>query len=528
MKIVSGSVLFFALFSFPFFGHAADFSVRSIDGIPISETQAIQNFYQNQAEIFLWVDHGQLTSEAKDIVRDIGESWKQGLNPLNYQYTILNEYVKNGIPQGREVDIEILFSNAFIKYAQDLSGMRLSPQELKEDSKSWSRGVDGYSLLSILSQTSKKAEFIQNLLPSDKTYQRLSKELTLIVEDLAKTPEPQIKPVKYPGLLKPGVVHPAIVNIRQKLGLSGESTLYDDDLKKQVEAFQSRHGLAPDGLIGPRSFNAIYQTRTQKLVKLIANLERRRWVRLPMPSRYIAVNIPQMQLEAVDAGKVVFEMPVIIGQDKRPTTSFVANIVGVRFNPLWYVPETIKKEDYLPALQKNPEALRKKGIQFRVRSEEGMKKVAASEINWNQVDQETLKSIQMYQDSGGENALGLIRVLMPNPYDIYLHDTNAPELFKKDDRALSSGCVRMSEPDRIANFILSVNNGWAEEKIKKYVTSKKLIEIKAEKPLPVYLFYYTAWLDKKGDVIIANDLYQKDVDLVRALQSKGKIPFDLK
>lgn len=133
----------------------------------------------------------------------------------------------------------------------------------------------------------------------------------------------------------------------------------------------------------------------------------------------------------------------------------------------------------------------------------------------------------MYQDSGDENSLGLIRVLMPNQYDIYLHDTNAPELFKKDDRALSSGCVRMSEPSRMANFILGANKGWDSKKIETYIASHKLIEIKAEFPLPVYLLYYTAWLDNKDRVIIANDIYGNDTKLVQALQAKGKIPFDL-
>lgn len=528
MRIFLLPVLGFSILALSTQLHAADFSAKVIDGKSISDSQSIEKFYTEHEGKFLWVDDAALTSDAKDIVEDMGKAWKHGLNPMNYHYATLNQYVKNGVPKGRETQVEVLFSDAVIRYSQDLSGMRISPRELGEDTKSWSRGVDGYSLLSILFETNNRDRFIQQLLPDDDTYKKLSEELTSLSEDLAKNPEKESQKLKFPGVLKPGMAHPAILTIRQKLDVAGKSDVYDDKLKKEVEDFQSRHGLAADGLIGPRSFDAINQTRTQKLVKLVANLERRRWVRRPMPSRYVVVNIPQMQLQAVEGGRVAFEMPVIIGKDKRPTYSFVDEIVGVRFNPLWYVPDTIKKEDYLPALQKDPNALSKKGIQFRVKSEEGMKKVSSSQIDWKKIDEQGLKSIQMYQDSGDENALGLIRVLMPNQYDIYLHDTNAPELFKKDDRALSSGCVRMAEPSRIANFILEANEGWTDKKVETYIASHKLIEIKAEHPLPVYLLYYTAWLDKKGRVVIANDIYGNDVRLVQALQQKGKIPFDLK
>lgn len=528
MKIFLQSAIALSLIVIAMPLYAADFSVAVIDGKKISGSQAIQKFYTEQDGKFLWVSDNELTSDAKDIVKDIGDSWKHGLNPLNYHYNDITQYAKNGVPKGRETEIEILFSDAVIRYGQDLSGMRLSPRLLGEDTTSWSRGVDGYSLLTILSETDNRDRFLRQLLPQDETYQRLSEELTAIAEDLAKNPEKDLKKLKYPGLLKPGMVNPAIVTIRQKLGASGKSDIYDEKLKKDVEDFQSRHGLAADGLIGQRSFDAINQTRTQKLVKLIANLERRRWVRRPMPSRYVVVNIPQMQLQAFEDSKVAFEMPVIIGRDSRPTNSFVDEIIGVRFNPLWYVPDTIKTQDYLPALRKDPRALDKKGIQFRVKDENGFKKISPSDIDWSKISEQDLKHIQMYQDSGDENSLGLIRVLMPNQYDIYLHDTNAPELFKKDDRALSSGCVRMSEPSRMANFILGSNQGWDSKKIETYIASHKLIEVKAEQPLPVYLLYYTAWLDQKDRVIIANDVYGNDAKLVQALQEKGKIPFDLK
>lgn len=474
------------------------------------------------------MDGDHLTSAAQNIVAEIGDSWDQGLNPENYHYNQLKAFKDNGIPKGRESESEMLFSRSVLQFGRDLSGMRLSAKTFEADPTSWSRGIDGYSLLKVLSEESDPAGFLEQLPPQDEVYSKLRSELKDIALDLGKHPDREPQRIAYPGTLKPGIRHAAILAIRKRLGDSSKSDVYDEPLKAKVEEFQRQHGLAADGLIGPRSFDAINQTRTQKLVKLIANLERRRWVRRPMPPRYIAVNIPQMELKAVEDSEVKLEMPVIVGRLERPTMSFVSEIVGVRFNPSWYVPDTIKTEDYLPKLQKDPNALSDHSIKFRVKSEDGnIKEVASSDIDWASVTPDKLKEIQMFQGPGEDNALGLIRVLMPNRYDIYLHDTNAPKLFAKDDRTLSSGCVRLSEPRRIANFILGSNDDWADSKIDTYIARQKLIEVKAQHRLPVYIFYYTAWLDKSGNVVIANDVYGEDKKLVDALAVAGKLPFEI-
>lgn len=515
-------VLFLA---YPVF--AADFSVKNSGGYRIGDPVSIQKFYTERDGDLLWVDGDEFSRDAKDIIQKMEGAWAHGLNPANYHFTTLKEFSKNGIPENKAMDTEILFADAVIRFGQDLSGMRVNPKNIGEDTSSWSRGIDGYSLLSILSRQSDPVDFLNQLLPNDKEYKLLSDELKKLVEDLAKTPDTNAHLIKYTGTINRNARHASIPAIRDRLGDNQKSDVYDDELQKKVEDFQSRHGLVSDGVIGRRTFDAINQTRTQKLIKLIANLERRRWVRRPMLSRRIEVNIPRMELKAIDNDDVQFEIPVIVGRENRPTMSFVDNIIGVRFNPRWYVPDTIKNEDFLPKLRKNPHALNDHGINFRVKTSDGFKVVDPSSIDWKAMTADGLKNVQMYQGSGDDNALGLVRVLMPNKYDIYLHDTNAPELFAKDDRALSSGCVRLSEPKRIANFVLGKNSGWSEGKMNGYIDSHKLIEVLAQQPVPVYLFYYTAWLEKGGDVIIANDVYGQDTKLVAALQVAGKIPFDL-
>jgi murein L,D-transpeptidase YcbB/YkuD len=508
-----------------------EIEIFNVSGHKIENTKILNEFYNQRAGDTLWVKNNRLSSEAKETIQDIAESWKHGLNPDNYNISILTALAQDKMPQLSDIEIDVLMSDSVIQYAQDISGMRLSPQELQEDKRSWSGGIKAQSLMSILANERDKAGFLNQLLPQDDEYKKLSRELQNLAEDLSKNPDVAERVAKYPGLIRPGSKNQAILAIRAKLGVpvspGGQSDVYDENLQRAVMEFQRRHGLTPDGLIGQRSFNALYQTRTQKLVKLIANLERRRWVHRPLPSTYIEVNVPRMKLKAIESNRTIFEMPVVVGRAKRPTTSFIDDIVGIRFNPLWYVPDTIKKEDFLPSLQKDPLSLNKKGIQFRVKTEEGFKKVEPTEIDWQAINEENLKDIQMFQDSGDDNALGVIRVLMPNQYDIYLHDTNDPALFAKDDRALSSGCVRVAEPRKIANFILAKNTGWNEERLESILAKQKLYEVKSDTPMPVYIVYFTAWTDDNGEVIIGNDIYDWDTRLVQTLVKKGKIPFDL-
>ncbi|MBL8640439.1 MAG: L,D-transpeptidase family protein, partial [Alphaproteobacteria bacterium] len=243
-------------------------------------------------------------------------------------------------------------------------------------------------------------------------------------------------------------------------------------------------------------------------------------------TKYIEVNIPAMQLWAVENGRTQFKMPVVVGRPKRPTMSFVDEIVGIRFNPSWYVPDTIKKEDYLPMLRKNPQALAEKGIAFRVYSAEynHMIDVSPEDIDWQNTSSGGLGAIQMVQGPGAANALGVIRVLMPNQYDIYLHDTNTPGLFQKDDRAQSSGCVRLAEPRRIANFILDDNAGWSEKQLDAQLKRGKTNEIRAAQTVPVYLLYFTMWRDDAGKLIYGQDIYNLDKSLVNSLKQQNKLP----
>jgi murein L,D-transpeptidase YcbB/YkuD len=191
--------------------------------------------------------------------------------------------------------------------------------------------------------------------------------------------------------------------LRSRLNLSGaeSSLLYDELLVKAVEGFQSANGLKPDGVIGQRTIAALNQGRTDRLVKVVANMERLRWVGGPKPDRYISVNIPAMKLEAVSQGQVVEEMPVIVGKPSWPTARFVAQVVGVRFNPSWHVPANIKAAEFLPALQKDPTVLARKNIQLLRYTPDGVEEISAEQVDWSTMTQRDVRQLGMVQEPGG-------------------------------------------------------------------------------------------------------------------------------
>ena len=504
-----------------------------VDAIRLADKQDILKFYEDHNGDFLWVSNGKYTSDAKKVFELIRQSYTHGLNPENYDKTTISQLIDTRFfEEEQKVKAEILLTNAVVKYGGDISGMRVSAKQAGADSSSWSRGIAAYSLLNILSSSSDPEHVLELLAPQDDIYNDLRKALDQVLKQYAEDAQKNVHQISYSGLLRLGQSSQITDQVRKRLKsrpLEHSSEVYDTNLEQAVIDFQKAHGLKADGVIGPRTIKAMNEGPHDQLVKILANLERLRWVRRPLPSRYIEVNIPAMWLKAVDENKTVFEMPVIVGRKKRQTMSFVDEIVGIRFNPSWYVPDTIKKEDYLPELRKNPQALAEKGIAFRVKSEEEgrMVEVSPEDLDWENMTQKDLKSIQMVQGPGAANALGVIRVLMPNRYDIYLHDTNSPNLFQKDDRTLSSGCVRLFEPRRIANFILGKNKNWSEDRLDSYLVKGKTREVNAIEPVPVYLYYFTIWKNKNGELVYGQDIYDLDQELINVLKNNGQIDFPM-
>ena len=260
------------------------------------------------------------------------------------------------------------------------------------------------------------------------------------------------------------------------------------------------------------------KSRKDQINQVIANLERLRWVEDEKPADFVVVNIPSATLWAVENNQVAFEMPVIVGREQRPTNIFRTEITGIRLNPDWTVPPTIKQEDIIPKLQEDPEYLTLKGMQLISGRGDGAMTLDPSILDWENITNDELKGIRMVQVPGDNNPLGRYRVHMPNSYNIYLHDTNERYLFEKASRAISSGCIRMKDPKRMADFILKRKDGWNEGRTDGVLDSRKKTDLYIQRTIPVYVLYYTTWLDSDGRVIYGQDLYDFDENLIKMLR----------
>ncbi len=476
--------------------------------------------YMNRDMRPIWVrGSGSFQPRVAGILNILEESWTHGLNPERYHIEDIRKLAAD-MGGDNQLELDLLISDAVVRYAHDLTGMRDAGMGDKA-AKYWREPVKSDALLQDVSDVADPVTLIRNLEPAHNLYGALRKELI----ELAAQPEEHFKPIKIGKSIKPGKSSPAIPAIRERLGLpamEANAEVYDEPLAVAVMKVQKDYGLDTNGVIDTNAMRIINRTSEDKIWQIVANMERLRWIGEGRPERYVIVNIPSANLWAVEGGAVKLEMPVIVGKQARPTYSFKTEITGVRLNPNWSVPPTIKREDFLPALQADPYSLTKRGIKLTV----GRNEIDPGKVDWTKVTNKDLAVLRMTQPPGDQNPLGKVRVIMENPYNIYLHDTNHRELFEGKERNLSSGCIRVSKPEELAAFILGENKDYTIDGMNKMINSGSMRDVLTDKGIPVYVTYQTVWLNADGKLVYGQDVYGQDAKLAEILKAAKavKIP----
>lgn len=501
---------------------------KSAGGQRFYDKAGIQKFYVEREYAPVWLRGKSFNKKAKQVLNVFGESWKHGLNPENYAYTNLVKASKTDLGDDALL-FEAMMSASVVRYGRDMTSMRIPPSEIKQKAKFWQKPLESYSILMFVASDRNTKKAMKALAPQSNIYVRLQKELLSVTKAIEKGDLTEsVLPLSVRGSLRLGDTSAIVEDIRYRLDAPSvkhgeDPAVYGDRLSQSVMAFQTIHGLKADGIIGRKTVNAMNRTLKDKRDQIIVNLERIRWLESDMPSKYLVVNIPAQTLWAIDDDKVEIEMPVIIGRYKRQTNSFVSRVTGVRLNPTWTVPETIKFEDYLPKLSEDPNYLNDKGVEFMWGSGAEALSLPPESIQWEYLSKSDIKSIRMVQGPGANNPLGRIRLHMPNQFNIYLHDTNNRAKFLREDRALSSGCVRMYEPEKIAKFVLSENKNWSDKKMQEILEKGEMVDIGAQLKIPVYILYQTIWAGKDGKLIYGGDIYDRDKSLLRVLKKYNAV-----
>ncbi len=493
----------------------------------------IDAFYMEQDGEPLWLRGTRLNKAGKTLHKALQNAWHHGLNPNSYNVATIDLLISHDEYGDRSSEelalkLEVLLTDGYVRYVQDLSGMRVNAYELGLRQKDWLQRISAQDALALLPEDLDDIdEFLERRGPQTATYQKLKAELISLVDNSDENLT-EFEPISIRRTLYPGRKDDNVPALRLRLGgqepSQEELYLYDSLLVQAVEAFQAEHGLKPDGIVGKQTLHALNHGKEDKITQLIVNMERLRWVPDEKPERFVVVNIPSARLWAIDNGSVAFTMPVIVGRKKRPTLSFVTKIHGVRFNPTWTVPPTIKEEDILPSLLENPSYLADKGMELFDGYGRDAPTLDPMVVDWASLSKQELNNLNMVQVPGAHNPLGLIRILMPNEHNIYLHDTNNKSLFYKADRAQSSGCVRMQDPERMAQFALKNRKGWANGDLKKIIASKKMTDLYTNDHVTVYLLYYTVWLGEAGQIIYGRDIYNNDQRLLESLKKLDGVP----
>lgn len=309
-----------------------------------------------------------------------------------------------------------------------------------------------------------------------------------------------------PGLkaYKPNDTAQAIRQIRERLFITGDITAnnlsnkYDSDLVDAVKKYQVRNGLKPSPLITPGLIQALNLPVSELIKKIVINMERCRWISPETfnAQEYIFVNIPSYEMKMMREGKVEFESAVVVGDSATKTVIFGGKMSYIVFSPYWNIPKTIIEREIMPGIEKNKNYLESR------------------DMEWN--------NGQVRQKPGKKNSLGLVKFMFPNSNEIYFHDTPSRSSFKKENRAISHGCVRVEKARELALTILKDDETWTPEKVDEAMHAGKESKYTLKNKIPVYIGYFTAWVDEQGEINFYKDIYKRDERLSVLLYYKDK------
>lgn len=310
--------------------------------------------------------------------------------------------------------------------------------------------------------------------------------------------------------LKLGVVDPDVVPLRKRLMISGDlsqsagiSESFDTYVDGAVKRFQSRHGLPSDGVLGKYTFAAMNVSAPVRLGQLETNLVRLRSMSGELGQRYVMVNVPAAQIEAVENDRVVLRHTAIVGKIDRQTPILNSKINEIIVNPYWNAPESIVRKDIIPLMRKDPTYLSKNNI--RILGPEG--EIDPTTIDWNTED---AAKFRLRQDPGAGNAMSSVKINFPSPDGVYMHDTPQQSLFSKLMRFDSSGCVRVQNVRDLVTWILRDTPGWDRQHFEQAIKSGESIPVAVTNPVPVYFTYISAWSTGDRVVHFRDDIYGRD------------------
>lgn len=495
-----------------------------INGTPLYSSQVLPRFYANRAFEPAWFNaQGELRKSAFAMQAYIGTVWRHGLTDKAYHSdkleTLFEKYKINAeADTSLLTTIDLLLTDAFMILGSHLYQGKLHSQTIEA---TWKIQRNAPELM--LDEKLENAismqqvpQMLEMLAPQDSTYQLMIQKIEYFYSILDEPWEI----IRSDRKIEPGDSSDNIVKIRKRLSRlvynpgDTASQKYDDEMLTAIKRFQSHRGLHPDGVIGPRTLSFLNTTPQEYINTLKANTERYRWLSEFPEQRKIIVNIANFRIDFIDHGDTLFSSRAIVGKHYRKTPVFNETMTYMVLSPDWVVPPTILRVDVLPQLKKGPGYLNEKNMQIITPSG---RPVSYESINWAEVTARNFPYM-VRQLPGAQNALGRVKFMFPNSYNVYIHDTPSKELFDRESRAFSSGCIRIERPLELAELLLADQPSWTTQRIKDVALSGRETTVRLKQGIEVYLTYFTSWARSDGTIEFREDIYQRDEDIVRGLE----------
>jgi murein L,D-transpeptidase YcbB/YkuD len=504
----------FATFALPARAESISFS-RALAEASASE-EVIAAFYRDRKFQSIWTS---ASDEARRhaLFVALSQAGEQGLPTKRYDLAGLIHAAQAAVTEGDRGRLELAMTRAYLDYASDLSAGALQPKKLDPTILREIIRPQPLDLLNEIATSAAPDLYLRDLAPTAPQYARLIKE------KLRLEHQPPLQNLISASKLKPKDQGDAVIVLRDRLIDLGylsrtASASYDAQIMRAVQRYQLDQGLIADGVAGASTINALNTPPADRLKSVIVSLERMRWMgHTDLGARHIWVNQPTFTAEIVDDGRVTFETRVVIGKNDPETRSpeFSDQMEYMVINPSWGVPRSIIVKEYLPMLQRNRNAVGQLDV---VDSNGNI--IPRGSVNFAAYTASSFPFGLRQAPSDG-NALGKVKFMFPNPYNIYLHDTPAKALFSNEVRAFSHGCIRVGSPMDFAYALLAKQSDDPKGLFKEHLDSKNENSLSLQAPVPVHLVYYTAWPNEKGSMSYARDVYGRDAVLFDALIDVG-------
>ncbi|NVJ65820.1 MAG: L,D-transpeptidase family protein [Gammaproteobacteria bacterium] len=492
-------------------------------GITLPNAASLYELYRPYGFEPLWQPLYRAHNPLQDLLAYLQQIQLHGLLARDYHYQTLQQQCQ--LPAAELVaeiaaECDLLQSDAILSLTQHLLVGKVDPELLFEKTLLEKPLLDLSHWFQMALNSKTLSHYFAKIEPKSQDYHLLKDYLAL----LSSLSAPEWQPLALKPSIKPQMSDPRLALIIERLVFWGDlsadwmhqapyALVYKGELVIAVETFQLRHGLEADGVLGKNTIAALNVSPQQRVEQLLVNLERIRWYAHKPVGRLIKVNIPSFELTAYEDGKVSLKKAVIVGQTERQSPIFEDRIQYLVMNPTWIVPWKLATRDKLPLIQEDPQYLVENGFSVY---QNGEKLTSPTQIDWNQVSKYQFP-YRLIQAPGRKNALGQVKFMFPNPYEVYLHDTPAKSLFKKDLRAFSSGCIRVQEPMELVWWLLR-SDGLSDIDIKKQLNKKYTNTVYLASQVPVRLEYRTAFLADDQSIQFRADIYQRDSKLYQALQ----------